>query len=161
MIKVIFILYLSTISIYAQTVNFRENKYIEALELYTYRDGNVSYNKEKTVVKYKDGKTITKVGNTLTIHNEENELLTTIDLNKKPEVALLFRLNKALFLKNFKSLEENFLIKKLQNKRYRFEPKENMKKAVTGIELLLKTDGSIDYFTIDFKNRDTIKVEAK
>ncbi|NEW61708.1 hypothetical protein GSY74_10460 [Sulfurovum sp. bin170] len=158
--KTLFILSLTIISLCSQTVNFKETKFVEALELYTYRDGNVSYDDVKTIVRYRDGKTITKVDNNLTVHGDDNELLTTINLNEKPEVALYFRLTKALFSKNFESLKENFKIEK-RDKKYQFEPTDDTKEVVSNIELSLKADESVDFFIINFTNRDTIKIEAK
>jgi hypothetical protein len=159
--KILLILSTILISIYAQTVNFKETKYVEALELYTYRDGNVSYDETKTIVRYQDGKTITKIDSNLTVHNQKNELLTTIDLNKKPEVALYFSLTKALFSKDFDGLKESFEIKKLKDKQYHFLPKGDTKRVVSRIELVLNQDDSINFFTIGFTNKDTIKIEAK
>jgi hypothetical protein len=158
--EILLILSITIISLYAQTLNFKETKFVEALELYTYRDGNISYDDTKTIVKYRDGKTITKVESTLTVHNDENELLTTIDLNKKPEVALYFRLSKALFTKKFESLKENFKIEE-KDKKYQFEPIDDTKEVVSSIELSLNADESVDFFIINFTNRDTIKIEAK
>ncbi|MCD6433667.1 MAG: hypothetical protein J7L21_06460 [Sulfurimonas sp.] len=159
--KMLLMFLLSILSVYAQTINFRETKFIEALELSTYRDGNISYYKNKTVIKYKDGKTITKVANILTVHNDNNEILTTMDLNKKPAVAIYFKLTKALFSKNFKSLDKSFYIKKHQGNKYTFEPKDDLKEVVSSIELSLRSDDTVKFFVIDFKNRDTIKIEAK
>ena len=148
-------------SISAQTVNFKETKFVEALELYTYRDGNVSYSEQKTVVQYKDGKTITKEGNTLTVQNSDKEVLTTLNLNERPAVALYFQLTKALFSKNLDSLKENFEITKPTDDQYRFSPKGDMKKAIKNISLDLQKDGSVAFFVINFENKDTIKIETK
>ncbi len=158
--KIALTLLLYIITLNADTQNFKETKFVEALELYTYRDGNISYDGTKTIVKYRDGKTITKIDNNLTVRNDKNELLTTIDLNKRPEVALYFRLSKALFSKNFDSLKENFEVEK-KEKKYEFIPKDDTKEVISNIELSLKTDKSVDFFVINFTNRDTIKIEAK
>jgi hypothetical protein len=159
--KTLFILWIPFVSLYAQTVSFKETKFVEALELYTYRDGNVSYDDTKTVVRYHDGKVITKMDNNLTVENQDGKLLATINLNKKPEVALYFSLTKALFSKDFNALKESFEVKELKDKKYQFVPKGDTKEAVSGIELFLNQDDSIDFFMINFTNRDTIKIEAK
>lgn len=158
--KIALTLLLYIISLHAQTQNFKETKFVEALELYTYRDGNISYDGTKTVVRYRDGKIITKVDSNLTVRNDKNEILTTIDLNKRVEVALYFRLSKALFSKNFNTLKENFDIEQ-KDKEYRFSPKDDTKEVISDIELSLKADNSVDFFIINFTNRDTIKIEAK
>ena len=147
------------LSLFVKAIDFKEIKLIEALDLETFRYGSIAYDKQKTIITYKDGKIITKVDHTLTVHNQKNELLTTIDLRKKPQIALYFRLTKALFSKNFDTLKDNFDIKK-QNLKYHFIPKGDTAQVVEGIELLLKSDGSVVYFVIDFSNRDSIKIET-
>ncbi|MCK5855033.1 MAG: hypothetical protein KAG56_07405, partial [Sulfurovaceae bacterium] len=90
-----FIIVISS-TLFGDTVNFKEGKYVEALDIFTYRDGNVSYEDNQTVIHYKDGKKITKTDDNLTVHDKKGELLTTINLTKRPEVSLYFRLTKAL-----------------------------------------------------------------
>jgi len=147
------------LTLHLNAINFKETKLFEAFELETYRYGSIYYDNNKTIIHYKDGKTITKVDHMLTVVNKKNELLTTIDLLKKPDIALYFKLTKALFSKNFDSLKENFTIKK-QNLKYTFLPKGDTAYVVKSIDLLLKKDGSVVYFFIDFTNRDSIKIET-
>ena len=147
------------LSLFIHAIEFKEIKLIEALDLETFRYGSISYDKEKTIITYKDGKIITKVDNTLTVHNQKHELLTTIDLSKKPKMALYFRLTKALFSKNFDILRDNFEIRK-EDLKYYFIPKGNTSQVVKSIELLVKLDGSVVYFIIDFSNKDSIKIET-
>jgi len=154
------ILLIWTLSLYSNSVNFKETKFVEALQLYTYRDGNVSYTDTETIVQYKDGKTITKRDNNLTVQDDKGKILTTIDLNKKPEVALYFQLTKALFSKDFDSLKDNFEIKKSQNE-YNLVPKGDTKKVIKDIALHLNIDNSVKFFIINFTNMDTIRIETK
>ncbi|MCK4440512.1 MAG: hypothetical protein KAU90_00805 [Sulfurovaceae bacterium] len=158
--KIFLILSIAILSLYSGTVSFKETKFVEALQLYTYRDGNVSYSDTKTIVKYKDGKTITKRDNNLSVKDNKGKLLTTIDLNKKPEIALYFQLTKALFSKDFDSLKDNFNITKSKNK-YTFIPKDDMKKVIKDIALSLNKDESVKFFIINFSNMDSIKIETK
>jgi len=158
--KIFLILSIWTLSLYSSSVNFKETKFVEALQLYTYRDGNVSYTNTETIVQYKDGKTITKRDNNLTVQDNKGKILTTIDLNKKPEVALYFQLTKALFSKDFDSLKDNFEIKKSKNE-YNLVPKGDTKKVIKDIALHLNIDNSVKFFIINFANMDTIKIETK
>ena len=155
-----FILLINT-TLFADTVNFKEGKYVEALDIFTYRDGNVSYTQTQTVIHYKDGKIITKIDDNLTVHDEDNKLLTTINLAKRPDISLYFRLTKALFLKDFESLKENFYIKKLRDKNYLFEPKNETKKIIKEIRLSLQKDETPKEFIISFNNGDIVKIETK
>ena len=159
--KIIMLLMFGQLALFAQTVEFKEGKFVEALELFTYRDGNVTYDENKTTVAYKDGKTIVKINNTVTVHNEKKELLTTINLLEKPEVGLYFSLTKALFQKDFEQLKENFEIEKLKHKKYIFTPKGDTKKVIDELELQLKEDDTVETFLLDFSNGDKIKIEAK
>jgi len=158
--KFFLILSIWIVSLYSSSVNFKETKFVEALQLYTYRDGNVSYTDTETIVQYKDGKTITKRDNNLTVQDDKGKILTTIDLNKKPEVALYFQLTKALFSKDFDSLKDNFEIKKSKNE-YNLVPKGDTKKVIKDIALSLNIDNSVKFFIINFTNMDTIKIETK
>ena len=161
LIKPISFILLFSSSLFCETVSFKEGKYVEALDIFTYRDGNVSYSEAETIIEYEDGKTITKRDNTLTVHNRGGELLATIDLGKRVDVALYFRLTKSLFLKDFKSLEENFEIKERKGKNYLFVPKDNIKNVIEKIELTLNQDETPKEFSIDFGNGDIIKIETK
>ena len=157
-IKVL-LLFLLNISILADTVSFKESRYIEAFDLFTYRDGNVTYNKSRIVVQYKDGKTILKEGNTLKVYDGK-KLITTINLLERADIALYFSLTKTLFLKDFKQLEEHFKIaKKEQN--YTFIPLDEIGKVIEKISLSLNRDKSIKGFTLYFKNGDKVEIEAK
>jgi len=160
MYKHIFLLLLSTL-LYAQPIHFKEIKLIEALELETYREGSINYDEEKIIIRYKNGKIITKIGNTLTVHSQSNELLDTIDLNKHAKIAIYFRLTKALFFKDFKTLEKDFKITKTNKTNYIFMPHTDTKNIVNKIELSLNDNGFIKLFTIYFKNKDTIRIETK
>jgi hypothetical protein len=161
LIKPILYILIFTSLLFCDTVSFKEGKYVEALDIFTYRDGNVSYSDEQTIIKYQDGKTITKKDNNLTVQNSNGELLTTIDLGKRVEISLYFKLTKALFLKDFKSLEENFEIKALSDRNYLFMPKDNIKNVIEEIRLTLNQDETPKEFSINFGNGDIIKIETK
>lgn len=158
--KLLLLLCLLSVTILADTVNFKEGKYVEAIALFTYRDGNVTYDENRTVVQYKDGKTILKEGNTVTVHDGD-KLLTTINLLERADVALYFSLTKALFLKDFKQLEEHFKIEKKDKQNYVFKPLDEVGEVMNTISLSLKKDESIQEFILDFRNGDKIKIEAK
>jgi len=159
-LKIFYFMLSIIIFLQAQTINFKETKYVEALQLYTYRDGNVTYDESKTVVKYRDGKIITKRDNNLTVQNDKGKLLTTINLNEKPEVALYFQLTKALFSKNFDTLKDSFEVKQIKN-QYEFVPKGETKNVIQNIELSMDNNNSVNFFVINFTNMDTIKIEKK
>lgn len=159
--KLLFFILLIGSTLFADTVNFKEGKYVEALDIFTYRDGNVSYNEKQTVIQYQDGKIITKTDENLTVHSKEGELLTTIDLNERADISLYFRLTKALFSKDFEALKTNFEIKELKDKKYLFNPKDEVKNIIKLLKLSLNSDETPKEFTINFENGDIIKIETK
>ena len=164
LVKVLFFILLINSTLYSNTVNFKEGKYVEALDIFTYRDANVSYSEEQTIIKYQDGKIITKTDDNLTVHDKKGELIATIELHKKPEILLYFKLTKALFLKDFENLKENFEITEIKNtkdKEYLFLPKDEIKKVIKEIKLFLNNDDKPKEFTINFENGDIIKIETK
>ena len=159
--SIFFTLLITTLTLFSDTVNFKEGKYVEALDIFTYRDGNVSYTQNQTIIHYQDGKTITKNDDNLTVHDKKGELLTTINLGDRPEISLYFRLTKALFSKDFEGLKTNFDIEKLKDKKYLFLPHDETKKVVKDIKLSLNSDETPKEFTISFNNGDIIKIETK
>ena len=159
--KQLFFILITTIILFSDTVNFKEGKYVEALDIFTYRDGNISYESNQTIIHYKDGKTIIKSDNNLTVHNKKGELLTTINLNERADISLYFRLTKALFSKDFESLKENFEIKELKDKKYLFNPKDEVKNIITTLELSLNSDETPKEFILNFNNGDIVKIETK
>ena len=159
--KQLFFILITTIILFSDTVNFKEGKYVEALDIFTYRDGNISYESNQTIIHYKDGKTIIKSDDNLTVHNKKGELLTTINLNERADISLYFRLTKALFSKNFETLKENFEIKELKDKKYLFNPKDEVKNIITTLELSLNSDETPKEFILNFNNGDIVKIETK
>ncbi len=152
---------LMSYALIAETVSFREGKYVEAVNLYTYRDGNVTYTQNKTVVSYKDGKKIVKNDNNLTIYDEENKVLTVINLTERPEIELYFSLTKALFQKDFDLLKENFELKQTDAKTFKFIPKDDTAKFIDKLELALDKEEKVKVLTLEFRNGDKTKIEAK
>ena len=152
---------LVTFELFAQTISFTEGKYVESLDLYTYRDGNVSYEKDKTTVAYKDGRRIVKNENNVTVYDDDNEVLTTINLIERPEIGLYFSLTKALFQKDFDLLEENFKMEKIDAEKFEFLPKGDVEKFIEKLELSLGKDEKVKVLKLEFTNGDKIKIEAK
>lgn len=161
LLKALSVILFTSSLLLSTTVGFKEGKYVEALDIFTYRDGNISYSEHQTTIHYKDGKTIIKNDDNLTVQGDEGELITTIDLNNRPEISLYFQLTKALFSKDFQSLKENFKIKELKNRVYLFSPEGETKKIITKMELSLNKDETPKEFIIDFENGDKIKIETK
>ena len=161
MLKIIIFMLLVTFELLAQTVNFSERKYVETLDVYMYRDGNVTYEKEKTIVAYDDGKTIVKNEHNVTVYNDENEVLTVINLLERPEIGLHFSLTKALFQKDFERLKENFEMKQIGEKKFEFIPKGDIEKFVDKLELFLGKEDVVSVLKLKFSNGDKIKIEAK
>lgn len=161
MLRIILLISLFTFELFAQTISFTEGKFVDSLELYTYRDGNVTYAEDKTTVAYKDGRTIVKTDNNVTVYDDENEVLTTIDLLVRPEIGLYFSLTKALFQKDFELLKENFEIKKVDKNKFEFIPKDDVGKFIEKLELNLDKDDVVKILKLEFTNGDKIKIEAK
>ena len=161
MLKIIIFMSLVTFELLAKTISFTEGKFVESLELYTNRDGNVSYEKDKTTVAYKDGRTIVKNDNNVTVYDDKNEILTVINLIERPEIGLYFSLTKALFQKDFELLKENFKIEKIEAKKFEFSPKGDVKKFIEKLELILGNEDKVEVLKLEFTNGDKIKIEAK
>lgn len=147
-------------TMFAETISFKEGKFVESLELYTYRDGNVTYEQDKTTVAYKDGRTIVKNENNVTVY-DDNEVLTVINLVERPEVGLHFSLTKALFQKDFDLLKENFEMKQVRKRLFEFIPKGDISNFIKKLELYLDKEDNVEALKLEFNNGDKIKIEAK
>lgn len=159
--KILLILFIALMPMFAEIISFTEGKFVESLELYTYRDGNVTYEKDKTTVAYKDGRTIIKNENNVTVYDDENEVLTVINLLERPEIGLYFSLTKALFQKDFELLKENFEIEKVEERLFEFMPKGDVEKFIEKLELHLDKEDKVEVLKLEFTNGDKIKIEAK
>jgi len=159
--KILLILFIALMPMFAEIISFTEGKFVESLELYTYRDGNVTYEKDKTTVAYKDGRTIIKNENNVTVYDDENEVLTVINLLERPEIGLYFSLTKALFQKDFELLKENFEIEKVEDRLFEFMPKGDVEKFIEKLELHLDKEDKVEVLKLEFTNGDKIKIEAK
>jgi len=158
--KIILILLMTFMTMFAETISFKEEKFVESLELYTYRDGNVTYAQDKTTVAYKDGRTIVKNENNVTVY-DDNEVLTVISLVERPEVGLHFSLTKALFKKDFDLLKENFEMKQVRKGLFEFIPKGDVSNFIEKLELYLDKEDNVEALKLEFNNGDKIKIEAK
>ena len=161
MLRITLFMSLVYFTLMAETLNFTEGKFVESLELYTYRDGNVSYEKETTTVSYQDGRTIVKTENTVTVYDDNHEILTVINLMERPEIGLYFSLTKALFQKDFELLKENFEMKKVDEKTFEFNPKGDVERFIEKLELSLAKDNKVEVLKLEFTNGDKTKIEAK
>lgn len=161
MLRVILFMSLVIFELMAETVSFTEGKYVESLDLYIYRDGNVNYEKDKTTVTYKDGRIIVKSGENVIVYDDDYEVLTVINLLARPEVGLYFSLTKALFQKDFELLKENFKMEKIDKKLFEFLPKGDVENFIEKLELSLDKDEKVEILKLEFTNGDKIKIEAK
>lgn len=145
--------------IFAKEIRFKETKFIDALEMEISREGILQYNKDNIIIHYSDGKTVVKNDQNLTVYNKKNEVLTVMDLNKKPSIAIYFQLTKILFLNKFQQLNTYFKVSELSKNRYRLMTKGEAERVISSIELVLNPDQTIHYFIINFTNMDTVKIE--
>jgi len=158
--KIILILLMTFMTMFAETISFKEEKFVESLELYTYRDGNVTYAQDKTTVAYKDGRTIVKNENNVTVYDDD-EVLTVISLVERPEVGLHFSLTKALFKKDFDLLKENFEMKQVKKGLFEFTPKGDVANLIKKLKLYLDKEDNVEALKLEFNNGDKITIEAK
>ncbi len=156
--KLTLIILASFTFLHSQAIEFEETKFLSALDTETFKRGKILYDENKMVIHYNKGRIITKVDNNLTIQNSSGKVIATINLIEKPHLSLYFRLTKALFLMDFKSLEKDFDIDK-NGSKYIFKPKGNITKAVKLIELYLDKE-SVQTIIISFVNNDKITIKT-
>lgn len=138
---------------------FTEKRYIYALDKTTLFKGSVTLSEDTTIVRYTspEKKTLTQVGNTLTIEDEEKNT-QVIDLSKRMDMNLYFSFMRAIHKKDFSALKTYFEITKEKNTYYLL-PKSQVKRAIEKMEISLRGD-EMRSMVINFTNGDVIEIEA-
>ena len=151
----LFIICLLTINVFAQTLSFKEERYIYAIDLSTYKKGTIEFQKNKMILSYHHSDEIMMYSNeTLTVSNATSHQV--IDLNKNIAIKMFFLLIEAIYLKKEETLGKFFTIKK-RNQVVTLLPKDFLKNHIHMIEY--KQNTKLDFLRIEFLNQDRIIIE--
>ena len=107
MFKIFITLFIFSISTFALTINFSEEKYHEAIDSSFTKEGNITFLDNSIEVAYKDD-------DAKVIYHDENLTIVEkgekkeIDLESRPEVKMFFTLFRAIYFEDKALLEEFF-----------------------------------------------------
>jgi len=143
------------LSLVAQTISFKEERYIDALENSVFKKGHITlnsknielkYNHSSTTYRYEEGSIYTIIGNKQTLVPQEQTMVLNI----------FFTLLKSIYSNNTTPLEAFFSIEEHSN-HTQLTPKKNLLTYISRIEY--KKNESLDYLKIYLPNNDWITIE--
>ncbi len=156
MFKVLLILCLTVLPAFAKTIDFSEEKYIEALGKTFTKKGKISFFKNKIVIVYDhDDSILTYDGEYLI--TKKNNKIKKLDLSKKPSVKMFFILFEAIYFNKNKVLKTYFSSKQAVGIT-QLVPNETISRYIEGVHFK-KSAKKLDFLDIKLSNKDRIHIE--
>lgn len=155
MYKFIFLFLLASLYTLAEPIKFKEEKFINAIQISTYRNGLMNINSMSIEIIYpKENKSfifnkeniIEKKGNEEKILNYEENL----------ELTIFSKIIRSIYQNETDELKEYFDIKN-ENKKIILIPNEYIANAINKIEYK-KNDSKLEFLKIHFTNEDWINI---
>jgi len=155
MIKKLLLFILLSCYIYADIVDFKEERYIYAVDNSFIRKGTILFEKDKIEVFYKnDSKILIYSNDNLTVKDEDSTY--DIDLEKNIHMKIFFNLLEAIYNDEKIKLEEYFNIK-IDNNTVFLDPKDLIANYISSISY--KKTEKLDFLKIELSNEDRIEIE--
>lgn len=142
-------------SLFSQTINFQEVKYIDALGTQTKKFGTIEFNEEFIKSSYKNSDEVLLFKEE-TLFIKKGEQTQEIDLNRDMPKKIYFSILEAIYLDDLSNLELYFEIKK-ENSEITLSPKSVVAKYVK--EIKFKKTSKLDFLKIYMLNNDRIEIE--
>lgn len=150
-----FISFLTTI-LFSQKIDFKEIKYIYALDTHFDKRGTLDLENSQVTLHYKNSeKSIIYTDDNIQIIT--NNTIETFTHEESVEYNLFFQLVLGIYTNNTIPLSENFTIKK-DDKTVTLLPKEYLSSVIKTIEYE-KDNDKLKYLKINFTNQDRITIE--
>lgn len=154
--KIFIFLFALLVNLFAQTIEFEEEKYIISLETSVYKHGTIEFNNNFTKVLYKNtSKEFLFFDDYLLIKDNDNE--QKFDYEEKIELSLFAKLINLIYKNESENIEEFFKVEKNEDKSINLIPNEYLKNTISKIEYK-KDENILKYLKIYFKNGDYIKI---
>ncbi len=155
MFKIFMFLSIFVLNIFAQTINFKEEKYLNALQTSVYKIGKIDFKKDSIEVSYKQSSSIfTFFDDYLVV--DDGKTQSRFAYEDKIEFMLFYKLIEFLYLGKEGDIDEYFVLKNEQN-RVVLSPKEYLANAID--KIIYKKNGSkLEFLEIHFLNGDIIKI---
>lgn len=151
----ILIIILVYINIYAEIVNFKEERYIDAIDNSFYKKGTIKFHKGTIEVSYKsETKVLIYSRNKLIVKDKSQ--INEIDLEKNLHMKIFFNLLKYIYFNNKEELKVFFSIKQKDNTIY-LKPKNLISNYISDISY--KKTHKLNFLEILLNNNDRIYIE--
>lgn len=142
--------------LYAQSINFIEEKYHDAIESTFTKTGIISFLDKNITVEYP--KETTKLIYTQGfLRIEENNNSQTMTLEDKPEIELFFTLFKAIYFEDKRLLSSYFLEDK-ENQTFTLTPKALISSYIDKVRYK-KENNKLLFLEIFFASQDRVRIE--
>jgi len=154
MYKLFLILILTTFS-FASSINFKEEKYVSALQTSVYKDGNINIQDNKITVSYKNlNSSYIFYDSYFILKDKDNE--QQLNYEDSVELSLFYKLISFIYKNRQDSIEDFFKIENIEG-IYNLIPNEYISNAIDKIEFKKNLD-KLEFLKIYFRNEDYIKI---
>ena len=155
MLRRVILFLLFTFVLSAETVHFKEERYLYALDKRVIRKGTIRSSREGLEILYdKDGQSLLYHNDTLII--TEGKQRKTVDLDHDPVMKIFFVLLNAIFHDDTGRLGRFFTIQSRDGERI-LSPKKPISAKL--IKVIYRKRKRLDYLRIYLKNGDRISIE--
>lgn len=154
MLKLLFF-FLIPFSLVAQSISFKEERYIEALDNSVFKKGHIELTTQYIDIKYSHNKRTYRYenGNVYTLVNNEKK---QISKEKSMVLTIFFSLVKSIYANETKELENFFIIKKT-SEEILLKPKKDIRPFIS--KIIYRKKEKLDYLKIYLPNNDWINIE--
>lgn len=151
----IFILFIIVLNLFSKTIEFKEEKYIEALETSIDNYGYINFKKDSIEVSYKNSNEVLIFkDDILLIKNTSN--IEEIDLNRDLGKKIYFLLLNCIHTNDTSKLALYFKIKK-DKKETLLIPKGQIANVIK--KIFFKKEKILKYLQINMQNKNRIRIE--
>ena len=156
MFKVLLILSLTLLPVFSKTIDFYEEKYINALDKTFTKKGKINFLKNKIEIVYShDNSILTYTGEYLI--TEKNNKIKKTDLSKKPSVKIFFLLFEAIYFNKKQVLQAYFSSKEARGIT-ELIPHESISDYIESVRFK-KSSKKLYFLDIKLSNKDWIHIE--
>lgn len=151
MTRLFLIFFSFTLFLFAETIKFQEEKYIDAIDTTLYKKGSLEFGDNTIKLQYTNSdKLLIYFDDTLTLEDKTNGSKT--DLSTNIILTTMFVLIDSVYHDKLTVLEEFFTMKK-EDTLTALEPKVVLKNYIDRVEFL-KQNGKLKFLTILMHNND-------
>lgn len=156
MFKALALMLLLSLSIFAQSIRFSEERYHNALDATFKKTGKIKFLKHSIEIMY-DGDETVLIYNGDVLINQTGDVKKELDLSKRPAVKIFFVLFDSVYHDNKKVLESYFSINEAEGVVL-LTPLDIISSYVDSASYK-KTDKKLDFLQINLRNKDNIRIE--